>query len=75
VLGKPPDGIEVTAAAEALENQPILVGGQPCWYVNMTNVFVLKAAKTPRDADAGGIHDSPAIATVRAGQHPVAGGL
>ncbi len=73
VFGRPPDGIEVTAAAEPLENQPILDWrGQHAVlrYVNLTNVFALKAAKiaVPRDAQTlAEFRDSPAIATVRRG--------
>ena len=73
VFGRPPDGIEVTATAEPLENQPILDWrGQHAVlrYVNLTNVFALKAAKiaVPRDAQAlAEFRDSPAIATVRRG--------
>ena len=73
VFGRPPDGIEVATAAEPLENQPILDWrGQHAVlrYVNLTNVFAVKAMKiaVPRDAQAlAEFRDSPAIATVRRG--------
>ncbi len=73
IFGKPPDGIEATTTAEPLENQPILDWrGQHAVlrYVNLTNVFAVKATKIalPRDAQIlAEFRDSPAIATLRRG--------
>ncbi|NLH15626.1 MAG: VWA domain-containing protein [Phycisphaerae bacterium] len=73
VFGLAPEGIEVKTAAEPLENQPILdwrAQHAILRYVNLTNVFVVKAAKIalPRDAQTlAEFRDSPAIAILRHG--------
>ncbi|MHC4154196.1 MAG: vWA domain-containing protein [Planctomycetota bacterium] len=70
IFGRPPNGIDVTAA-ELLEDQ-LVVDWRPrhpvLQYVNMTNLFAAKAHKmtVPRDADVlAEFNETPALVLVR----------